>query len=67
VVLGDVVELGDVALGEVTIGALPEGTHGFVAELLLPDPELVELVLLEPEVELPLDGVVPANVLLVLG
>ncbi|HEV3317788.1 MAG TPA: hypothetical protein VG488_12495 [Candidatus Angelobacter sp.] len=68
VVLGDVVELGEVVLGEVTIGALPFGTQGVVAELLLvPTPELVELVLLEPEVELPLEGVVELDgVLLVL-
>jgi len=64
VVLGDVVEFGEV-LGEVTIGALPEGTQGVVVELLLvPDPELM---LLELEVELLLDGVVELDgVLLVL-
>jgi hypothetical protein len=64
VVLGDVVEFGEV-VGEVTIGALPEGTQGVVVELLLvPDPELV---LLELEVELLLDGVVELDgVLLVL-
>lgn len=68
VVLGGVVEFGEVVLGEVTIGVLPEGTQGVVAELLLvPDPELVELVLLELEVELLLDGVVELDgVLLVL-
>ena len=49
-----------VVLGEVTIGAFPFGTQGVVAELLLvvPEPALVELVVLVVEVELLLEGAV---------